>query len=80
MNMKLEQNKIEQDHLWEALNEAFPNNEPISLDEELRKLEASRIVEALNNHEFNRTKTAESLGIGRTNLLAKCKRLEIELA
>lgn len=78
--MDLDQNKIEQDHLWEALNDAFPNNDPIPLDEELRKLEARRIVEALNTHEFNRTKTAESLGIGRTNLLAKCKRLEIELA
>ena len=78
--MNLDQNKIEQDHLWEALTDAFPNNDPIPLDEELRKLEARRIVEALYFHQFNRTKTAESLGIGRTNLLAKCKRLEIELA
>ena len=66
--------------IYKFMNICDKNNDPIPLDEELRKLEARRIVEALNTHEFNRTKTAESLGIGRTNLLAKCKRLEIELA
>lgn len=79
--MDLDKNRIEQDHLWDALCTIFPQpyHKPVTLEEELRNLEQARIVEALNNHDFNRTKTAQALGIGRTNLLAKCKRLEIEL-
>jgi|TARA_B100001094_G_scaffold19804_1_gene16859 transcriptional regulator with PAS, ATPase and Fis domain len=79
--MDLDKNRIEQDHLWDQLCIIFPqpHDESLTLEEELRTLEQARIVEALNNHDFNRTKTAQALGIGRTNLLAKCKRLEIEL-
>ena len=79
--MDLDKNRMEQDHLCNELCTIFqqPYHEPVTLEEELRNLEQARIVEALNNHDFNRTKTAQALGIGRTNLLAKCKRLEIEL-
>lgn len=79
--MDLDKNRMEQDLLWDQLCMAFPHpdSNPLTLEEELRDIEQARIVEALNNHDFNRTKTAQALGIGRTNLLAKCKRLEIEL-
>ena len=54
--MDLDKNRIEQDHLWDQLCIIFPqpHDESLTLEEELRTLEQARIVEALNNHDFNR--------------------------
>lgn len=71
----------EQDMLWEALKELWPENAPTTtLDEDIKKLQVTRIREALHCFEFNMTHAANSLGIGRTNLIAKCKKLEKELS
>ena len=65
--------RIEQDTLWEALEDLVPINS-YSLTEEMENLEMSAINDALSNSNQNRTKAAKLLGIGRTNLIAKMKK------
>ena len=80
--------KTEQDYIWDSLDEIFPNttldiyresSEKHSLDTELKEKESYMIIDALNFNDYNQTHTASSLGIGRTNLIARCKRLGISL-
>lgn len=80
--------KTEQDFIWDTLDEIFPNTtstiyreseEKTSLDTELKEKESYMIIDALNSCDYNQTHTASALGIGRTNLIARCKRLGISL-
>ena len=80
--------KTEQDFIWDTLDEIFPNTtsdiypdleQKCTLDTELREKESYMIRDALNLCDYNQTHTASALGIGRTNLIARCKRLGISL-
>ena len=71
----------ESSEVWEAVISLWkePNNSwrSGSLDQELRDIEKSTIVSALDSCNNNKTHTALRLGIGRTSLLAKMKKLDI---
>ena len=80
--------KTEQDFIWDSLDELFPNttsniyphiDEKHTLDAELKEKESYMIIDALNLCDYNQTHTASALGIGRTNLIARCKRLGMSL-
>ena len=74
----------EQDALWHALDDAFPQGQgdPMILDtlpQKIQEIEIKAILNALEQFDFNRTKTAYALGLGRTNLIAKCRKYAIHL-
>ena len=72
--------KTEQDLLWDILDDAFPAVRIVyktDLNEELAKLERGCIENALNAVDGNQTKAAGMLNIGRTCLIAKMKKYEI---
>lgn len=70
----------EQDALWEAIDEIGQEICVIrTLPEEVSLIELKAIHTALHNHNGNRTKAAEELGIGRTNLIAKIKKYKLAL-
>lgn len=71
-------NKKEQDEFFEAFDEIWPVGEVVqeSLPQELKVIEIRRIKLALEQ-EKNHTHAARSLGIGRTNLLAKMKKYNL---
>lgn len=72
--------KTEQDLLWDSLDDAFPAVPIVyktDLNEELAKLERGCIENALNAVDGNQTKAAGMLNIGRTCLIAKMKKYEI---
>tara|TARA_B110000305_G_C18889222_1_gene381126 strand:- start:58 stop:324 length:267 start_codon:yes stop_codon:yes gene_type:complete len=79
MSEKDVKNQSEQDGIWEALS-FFDDveQEEISLTDELIILETSRISDALARANYNRTKAARSLGIGRTLLIHKIKKFELD--
>tara|TARA_B100001287_G_scaffold273715_1_gene277694 strand:- start:17163 stop:17453 length:291 start_codon:yes stop_codon:yes gene_type:complete len=70
--------KTEQDMLWEALS-IFDNYQtsPTTLPNEIETIEIDRIKSALSAFEGNKTRAAKSLGIGRTNLIAKIKKYDL---
>ncbi|MDP3984198.1 MAG: helix-turn-helix domain-containing protein [Acidimicrobiia bacterium] len=47
------------------------------LEESVERYERRLILDALNRNDWNRLRTAEDVGIPRTTLLAKMKRLNI---
>ena len=67
----------EQQYLWESLSffDEFSRKTP--LPEQVEHLERTSITDALYEHKGNRSKAAASLGIGRTNLIAKLKKYKI---
>ena len=70
--------KNEQDGLWEALGEAFPEtNLQTNLNNEVAQLEIERISEALREHDGNQTKAAKALDLGRVTFIAKEKKYEL---
>ena len=70
--------KNEQDGLWEALGEAFPEtNLQTNLNNEVARLEIERISEALREHDGNQTKAAKALDLGRVTFIAKAKKYEL---
>ena len=72
--------KTEQDHIWQSLDEAFPAVPIVyktDLNEELATLERGCIENALEAVDGNQTKAANMLNIGRTCLIAKMKKYEI---
>jgi len=72
--------KTEQDYIWDALDDAFPAVPVVyktDLNEELSKLERGCIENALEAVEGNQTKAAGMLSIGRTALIAKMKKYNI---
>ena len=70
-----------QDEFFNAFDELWGpivhDLEPITLPEEIAVLEKKRITNALEFNEGNRTKTADQLGIGRTNLIAKLRKYDL---
>jgi transcriptional regulator with PAS, ATPase and Fis domain len=80
-SMKKNQEISEQDFIWEQFDSLFG---PISKDmkvetlpQEVEKLEVKRIQVSLEQNQGNRTRTADELGIGRTNLIAKLKKYNL---
>jgi len=68
----------EQDELWAALDDLKPQpRETLKLPEAVTELETEEICYALQVHKGNRTKAADALGIGRTNLIAKMRKYEL---
>jgi DNA-binding NtrC family response regulator len=58
--------------------QAVPSGSPVSLSEALEEPERRIILEALKARNWNRNETAVALGINRTTLYKKIKRLGIE--
>tara|TARA_B110000046_G_scaffold8595_1_gene8730 strand:- start:5920 stop:6153 length:234 start_codon:yes stop_codon:yes gene_type:complete len=68
----------EQDYLWAALDDLKqPPRETLKLPEAVTELETEEISHALAVHKGNRTRAADALGIGRTNLIAKMRKYEL---
>lgn len=74
---KMSNNKEEQNALFELISNHFDDQTIRSLPEELAHIERNTIGEKLVEFDGNRTKTANALGIGRTNLVAKIKKYEL---
>tara|TARA_B100001057_G_scaffold488088_1_gene571854 strand:+ start:2023 stop:2268 length:246 start_codon:yes stop_codon:yes gene_type:complete len=70
-------NEAEQSWIWEQLD-FFDQVEPIGLTDEIARLEETRIREALKEYNNNKTHAARNLGIGRTLLIHKIKKYEID--
>ena len=70
-----------QDEFFEAFDELWGpiihEMHPVTLPQEIAVLEKKRIATALELNEGNRTKTADQLGIGRTNLIAKLRKYDL---
>lgn len=74
----MSENKAESDYIWEQLGFFENQIKPESLHEEVANIERTRIHEALQQFADNRTHAAKSLGIGRTLLLHKIKKYELD--
>ena len=70
-------NKEEQDYLFDQIGEHFDKFEQVTLPQELEKIERNSISEKLVEFNGNRTRTANALGIGRTNLVKKIKKYSL---
>ena len=74
-------NHKEQTHFFQEIDQFFEiqyNNKPnANLPKILENIEIEHITEALERFAGNRTKAANSLGIGRTNLIKKLKKYEL---
>ena len=79
--MKKKQEISEQDFNWEQFDNLFcPITKDMkveTLPEEVEKLEVKRIRLSLEQNQGNRTRTADELGIGRTNLIAKLRKYNL---
>tara|TARA_B100000902_G_scaffold340176_1_gene342808 strand:- start:1884 stop:2138 length:255 start_codon:yes stop_codon:yes gene_type:complete len=75
----LAKNYREQNEIVDEFDKWFtgPDFQEKTLPEELEKLERRAIEDNLAHHEGNRTKTANALGIGRTNLIKKLKKYSL---
>tara|TARA_B100000902_G_scaffold336299_1_gene336479 strand:+ start:205 stop:447 length:243 start_codon:yes stop_codon:yes gene_type:complete len=71
----------EQDAMWELLEETFPGSKEhrleIDLPNEVAELEKNKLIQVLDFHDWNKSRAAKDLGIGRTNLIAKIKKYEL---
>jgi DNA-binding NtrC family response regulator len=71
----------EQDAMWELLETNFPSNKDhnlvINLPNEIAELERTKLIQVLDFHDWNKSRAAKDLGIGRTNLIAKIKKYEL---
>ena len=72
------QEETEQDALWRMTGELEFAISIENLPEAISNLEQSNIVTALEKYQGNKTKAAEELGIGRTNLIAKIRKYDIK--
>ncbi len=76
-----DQQRHVQDEFFDAFDELWGpivhEMHPVTLPEEIAVLEKKRIANALELNEGNRTKTADQLGIGRTNLIAKLRKYDL---
>ena len=73
-----EEEESEQDALWRASGELIFEFAIDNLPEAISQLELENIVQALEKYRGNKTKAAEDLGIGRTNLIAKLRKYKIK--
>jgi len=63
--------------LFDTWSEPLPVPEEYCLDDDVEDFIIDKIKEALLEHNGNQTKASERLGIKRTTLIAKCKKLNI---
>ena len=63
--------------LFDTWSEALPVPEEYCLDNDIDNFIIDKIKEALIEHNGNQTKASKRLGIKRTTLIAKCKKLNI---
>ena len=63
--------------LFDTWSEPLPVPEEYCLDNDIDNFIIDKIKEALREHNGNQTKASECLGIKRTTLIAKCKKLNI---
>ena len=63
--------------LFDTWSEPLPVPEEYCLDDDVEDFIIDRIKEALIEHNGNQTKASKRLGIKRTTLIAKCKKLNI---
>ena len=70
-------NKDEQNYIFDVISEHFDQFQEITLPQELAKIERTTISEKLVEFNGNRTRTANALGIGRTNLVKKLKKYSL---
>lgn len=72
----------ESEAMWNAIEEIWPSTGvammKLNLTEQLETLERDSIVDALRACEGNRTKAAAMLCIGRTNLIAKMRKYDLD--
>ena len=66
------------DEMWGSHGDIMPEETQYSLCAELEALERERITNALKLASGNQTKAAQSLDIGRTTLLAKMKKYNLQ--
>ena len=76
----MQEEESEQDALWRASGELIFEFPLDNLPEAISQLEQENIVQALEKYKGNKTKAAEDLGIGRTNLIAKLRKYKIEFS
>ena len=76
----MQEEESEQDALWRASGELIFEFPIDNLPEAISQLEQENIVQALEKYKGNKTKAAEDLGIGRTNLIAKLRKYKIEFS
>lgn len=69
--------KEEQDLLWESLDFFNDMVSKTPLPDQIEALERNNLEDALLEFDGNRSKAAKSLGIGRTNLIAKIKKYKL---
>lgn len=76
-----ERMKQEQDALWEALDifDIVKENFPEALHERLANVEKDAIVEALAQTQGNQKQAADKLGMGRTLLIHKIKKYQLDI-
>ena len=71
----------EQDAIWDLLETTFPSNKDrnlvVDLPNEIAELEKTKLIQVLDFHDWNKSRAAKDLGIGRTNLIAKIKKYEL---
>lgn len=63
--------------IFDELSAALPVPEEYCLDDDVEDFIIDRIKEALIEHNGNQTRASKRLGIKRTTLIAKCKKLNI---
>lgn len=69
--------KTEEQHVYDAVASVFKDVETPTLTKEIEMLEKTRIKNALEGNEGNRTRAAKDLGIGRTLLIHKIKKYNL---
>lgn len=63
--------------LFDTWTEPLPVPEEYCLDDDVEDFIIDKIKEALIEHNGNQTRASKRLGIKRTTLIAKCKKLNI---
>jgi transcriptional regulator with PAS, ATPase and Fis domain len=66
------------DEMWGSHGDIMPEETQYSLCVELESIERERITNALKLASGNQTKAAQSLDLGRTTLLAKMKKYNLQ--
>lgn len=69
--------KNEEELVYDAVTSFFGDPKTPTLTEELESIEKSRIKNALEGNDGNRTRAAKDLGIGRTLLIHKIKKYNL---
>jgi PAS domain S-box-containing protein len=71
--------EIERVHLPQGICTVSPGNGPPSGQASFRQMEATFLMNALRRHNWNRTRTAEALGIHKTTIFRKIKSLGLKI-